>query len=151
MKGRHGKHLKRLSLGPSEDVELWFADTLSGWLLHTCNVVQCHPPEGFNYTSHNLRKGDVSASHAIGARLTDIRCAGGWSTNSNVLEARYVDFAMLPTPAARLFFGYQCKGAPHEGCLATSPTLRVFKPAHFSGSLSPRGCSSSKWSLRGSK
>ncbi len=68
------------------------------------------------YTSHSLRKGAASAAYAIGARLADIRYAGGWSTNSNILEAKYTDFAMLPTPAARLFFGYLCKGTPHEGC-----------------------------------
>ncbi len=74
------------------------------------------PPEGFSWTSHNLRKGVASASNAIGARLTDIRYAGGWSTNSTVLEAKYINFAMLPTPATRLFFGYLCKNAPSEGC-----------------------------------
>jgi len=81
-----------------------------------CNDVQCHPPEGFSWTSHNLRKGVAFAANAIGVRLTDIRYVGGWSTNSTVLEAKNIDFAMLPTPAARLFFGYVCKGAPHDGC-----------------------------------
>ena len=78
--------------------------------------MQCHPSEGFSSTSHSLRKGDASTANAIGVRLTDIRYAGGWSTISTVLEAKYIDFAMLPTPAARLFFGYMCKGAQHEGC-----------------------------------
>ena len=44
MEGRHGKRLRLWSLGPSEDTTLWSADTLSGWLLDACNVVQCHPP-----------------------------------------------------------------------------------------------------------
>ena len=79
--------------------------------------MQCHPPpEGFTWTSHNLRKGSASVANAIGVHLTDIRYAGGWSTNSTVMEAKYIDFAMLPTTAARLFFGYMCKGAPYEGC-----------------------------------
>jgi hypothetical protein len=116
MKGRNGQRSRRWSLGPSEDTALWSADTVSGWLLLACNVVQCHPPEGFSWTSHSLRKGAASAANAIGVRLTDIRYAGGWSTNSTVLEAKYIDFAMLPTPAARLFFGYLCKGPTHEGC-----------------------------------
>jgi hypothetical protein len=72
--------------------------------------------EGFGWTSHNLRKGATSAANAIGVHLTDIRYVGGWSTSSTVLEAKYIDFAMLPTPANRIFFGYLCKGAPHEGC-----------------------------------
>ena len=116
MKGRNGKRLRRWALFPPDDKALWSADTVSGWLLQACNAVKCQPPEGFCWTSHSLRKGAASAANAIGVRLTDIRYAGGWSTNSTVLEAKYIDFAMLPTPAARLFFGYLCKGAPSEGC-----------------------------------
>ncbi len=70
------------------------------------------PPEGFGWTSHILRKGTASAATAIGVRLTDIRYVGGWSTNSTVLEAKYIGFAMLPTRAAHLFFGYLRKDAP---------------------------------------
>ncbi len=33
MEGRHGKRLRRWSLGPSKDKALWSADTLSSWLL----------------------------------------------------------------------------------------------------------------------
>ncbi len=79
-----------------------------------CNIVPA--PEGVRWTSHNLRKGAASGANAIGARLTEIRYVDGWSTNSTVLEAKYIDFAMMPTPAARLFFGYLCKGTPREGC-----------------------------------
>ena len=116
MKKRKGPPLRRWALSPAEDLELWSADTVSGWLLEACKAVDCHPPEGFSWTSHSLRKGAASAANAIGARLTDIRYAGGWSTNSTVLEAKYIDFAMLPTPAARLFFGYLCKNALLEDC-----------------------------------
>ncbi len=73
-------------------------------------------PEGFSWTSQNLRKGTASTANAVGACFTDIRYVGGWSTNSIVMEAKYIDFAMLPTPAARLFLGYLCKGAPCESC-----------------------------------
>jgi len=116
MKGRQGQRLRRWCLCPSEDTTLWSADTVSGWLLLTCNAVQCHPPEGFSWTSHNLRKVAASAANAIGVRLTDIRYVGGWSINSTLPEAKYIDFATLPTPAARLFFGYLLKGTPSEGC-----------------------------------
>ncbi len=87
-----------------------------GYSWHAMLCSATPPPEGFSWTSHSLRKGVASAANAIGVRLTDIRYAGGWSTNSTVLEAKYIDFAMLPTPAARLFFGYLCKGPTHEGC-----------------------------------
>ena len=103
-------------MGPSEDVELWSTDTVTGWLHEAREVVKCQHYEGFSRTSHNLRKGVASAAIAIGARLPDIRYVGKWSTNSTVLEATYIDFTMLPTPAARLFFGHLCKGAPYKGC-----------------------------------
>ena len=66
--------------------------------------------------SQSLRKGAASAANAIGARLTGIRYVGGLSTNSTILEAKYIDFAMLPTPAARVLFGYLRKDAPSEDC-----------------------------------
>ncbi len=50
--------------------------------------------------------------YAIGANLTDIRYAGGWSTNSTVLEAKYIDFTMRPSLAAWIFFGYLYRGTP---------------------------------------
>ncbi len=81
--------------------------------------LKIHPTKGRFIpivTSRSLRKGATFAANAIGARLPDIRYVGGWSTNSTVLEAKYIDFAMLPTPAARLFFSYLCKGSPHECC-----------------------------------
>ena len=115
MNGCQGQRLRRRALGPSEDTALWTADTVYGWLLLACNDVRCHLPEGFSWTSHNLRKGTASAANANGVRFTDIRYVGGWSTSYTVLEAKYIDFAMLPPLAARLFFGYMCKGAPHEG------------------------------------
>jgi len=117
LKGRHGNRHRRWALGPSEDLELWSADTITGWLIEACKGVRCQPPEGFSWTSHKLRKGAAFVANAFGTRQTDIRYVGGWTTNSTVLESKYIDFAMLPTPAARLFFGYRlCKGAPHEGC-----------------------------------
>jgi hypothetical protein len=115
MRGLLGQRLRRWSLTPQEDLERWSADTLSGWLRAAYQAVRRSPPEGFAWTSHSLRKGSASAANAIGARLTDIRFMGGWSTNSSVLEAKYIDFAMQPTPAARLFFGYLCKAGLYEG------------------------------------
>jgi hypothetical protein len=71
------------------------------------------PPDGFSWTSHSLRKGAASAAYAIGARLTDIRYAGGWSTNSTVLASKYIDFTMQPSPEARMFFEFLIKGPLH--------------------------------------
>jgi len=71
---------------------------------------QCLTPAGFYWTSHSLRKGAASAAYAIGARLTHIRYVGGWSTNSKVFEAKYIDFTMRPSLAAWIFFGYLYRG-----------------------------------------
>jgi hypothetical protein len=54
----------------------------------------------FDWTSQSLRKGVASAAYAIGARLTDVHYARGWSTNSTVLKAKYIDFTLIPSLAA---------------------------------------------------
>ncbi len=51
------------------------------------------------------RKGAASVAYAIKVRLTDIGYAGGWYTSSTLLESKYVNFTMMPTKAALLFFG----------------------------------------------
>jgi len=91
---------------------MWSSLTLTDWLHAAYTTAGHSSPEGFSWTSHNLRKGAASAANAIGARLTDIRYQGGWATNSNVLEAKYIEFTMKPFAAARLYFGYLCKGNP---------------------------------------
>ncbi len=100
-----GQRTRRWAITLAEDRELWSADSLYGWLKAAYTAAKCLPPEGFAWTSHSLRKGAASDAHAIGARLTDIRYAGGWPTNSTVLEAKYIDFAMQPSPAAWIFSG----------------------------------------------
>jgi hypothetical protein len=94
------------ALTPAEKEERWSAETMTGWLRAAYTAVNHQPPPGFSWTSHSLRKGAASASYALGARLTSIRYMGGWSTTSTVLESKYIDFAMRPSAAARLFFGY---------------------------------------------
>ena len=68
---------RRWALAPAEETKLWTANTLSGWLTTTYTTSLCLRPAGFAWTSHNLRKGAASAAYTIGARLTDIRYAGG--------------------------------------------------------------------------
>jgi hypothetical protein len=48
LKGRRGKRLRCWALGPSEDLELWSADTITGWLHEACEAVKCQTPEGFS-------------------------------------------------------------------------------------------------------
>jgi hypothetical protein len=110
----NGLRSSRWSLSPEEDLERWSADTLTVWLQAAYTAAHHQPPTGFSGTSHSLRKGAASAANAIGARFTDFRNAGGWSTNSTVLESKYIDFTMQPSEEVLLFFGFLLKSAPHE-------------------------------------
>ncbi len=104
---------RRWALTHAEDKAPWTASTLTTWLHDAFTKAGHEPPPGLCWTSHILRKGAASAAYAIKVRLSDIRYAGGWSTNSTVLESKYVDFiTMRPTKAALLFFGYQKKDSP---------------------------------------
>ena len=103
---------RRWALNHAEDKAPWTASTLTVWLQTAYTTAGHEPPPGFCWTSHSLRKGAASAAYAIRVRLDDIRYAGGWSTKSTVLEAKYVDFTMKPTKAALLFFGYMKKDCP---------------------------------------
>ena len=94
-----GPRARRWALASAEETELWTGNTLSGWLTTAYTTALCLPPACFAWTSHNLRKVVASATYAIGAKLTDIRYAGGWSTNSTVLEAKYIDFTTRSSPA----------------------------------------------------
>jgi hypothetical protein len=114
--GKMGQRRHRWALSPAEDKEQWSSYTLSGWLSAAFTAASQRPPEGFAWTSHSLRKGSASAANAIGVQLPDIRYTGGWSTNSNVLEEKYIDFSMQPTPAAWIFFGWLHKGGPSGDC-----------------------------------
>jgi hypothetical protein len=42
-----GKRTRRRALSPAKDIELWTADTLSGWLSTAYNATHCLPPAGF--------------------------------------------------------------------------------------------------------
>jgi hypothetical protein len=43
MEGRLKTRQRRWALGPYEDLALWSAVTVSGWLLEACNIVKCTP------------------------------------------------------------------------------------------------------------
>jgi hypothetical protein len=103
----------RWAISAEEDGCEWTASTSTIWLPSIC------------WTSHSLRKGVASAANAIKVHLNDIRYAGGWSTNSTVLEAKYIDFSMPPSKAAYIFFGHLKRDTPFEtgGRNSSSPLL----------------------------
>ena len=101
-----GRFKRRWALSPSDDTAPWTATTVGDWLELAYQSCDLSPPGGFSWLSHSLRKGAASAAHAILVPLTTIRFMGGWATTSNVLEAKYIDYAMRASPAAFLFFGH---------------------------------------------
>ena len=104
-----GQRNRRWALSHAEDKEQM---VLSGWLEAAYTTTLHRPPKGFAWTSHSLRKGSASAANAIGVQLPAIRYTGEWSTHTTVLEKKYIDFSMQPTPAAWIFFGWRHKGGP---------------------------------------
>ena len=105
---------RRWALNNDEDRCKWTANESTRWLQAAYKAVGHYPPPGFSWTSHSLRKGAASAANAIKISLNDIRYAGGWSTNSTVLEAKYIDFAMAPSEAAYVFFGHMKRDTPQD-------------------------------------
>jgi hypothetical protein len=106
------KGTMRWAMIQDEENCVWTASTSTQWLQLAFEATGNNPPKGFSWTSHNLRKGAASAANAIKVPLDDIRYSGGWSTNSTVLEAKYIDFAMAPSKAAYIFFGHLKRDKP---------------------------------------
>lgn len=90
---------------PSDAASRWTSATQTSWLTAAVQAVNCHPPAGFSWSSHSLRKGAASAAHAIGVPLEKIRYMGGWSKTSMVV-LDYIDPTMQASEAAVLFFGH---------------------------------------------
>eukprot|EP00873_Tetraselmis_striata_P015665 jgi/Tetstr1/435929/TSEL_024811.t1 len=53
-------------------------------------MLEEHPPLGFVWTSHSLRKGAATAAYAIGAVLQKIKHFGGWAEWSNVCKEAWM-------------------------------------------------------------
>ena len=69
------------------------------------------PRRGFARPPTNLRKRVASVAYVIKVRLTDIRYARGWSTNSTAMESKDVDFTTRPAKVTLMFFGHLKKDA----------------------------------------
>jgi hypothetical protein len=98
------KRAMRWTLTAKEDKSKWTATTNTEWLQLALKATNHSPTTCFSWTSHSLRKGAASAANAIKVPINDIHYAGGWSTNSTVLESKYMDFAMAPSKAAYMIF-----------------------------------------------
>lgn len=77
---------------------------VSSWLRTACQAVQAEPPAGEKWTGQSLRSGGASASLSIGVDMFFIMKHGHWKTHAAV--QRYLQFLVLPSDAAYLFFGW---------------------------------------------
>jgi hypothetical protein len=112
---RRGKMpARRWTMTKMEHEMKWMASTSTEWLQAVLKAAGHSPPPRFRWTSHSLGKGGVSTTNAIKVPLNDIRYAGGWSTSSTDLEAKYIDLAMPPSKAAYIFFGHFKRDTPAE-------------------------------------
>jgi len=103
---------RRWATAMKEEKHLWSATTSTKWLQLAYKATGNIPPKSFSWTSHSLRKGAASAANSIKVPLNEIRYSGGWSTNSNILDAKYIDIAMAPSKAAYIFFGHLKRDKP---------------------------------------
>jgi hypothetical protein len=87
----------RLAINTTKKHDKWTANTLTRWLTEVTSAMQERPPNGFNWTSHSLRKGAAPTAYNVGVTLQEIKYFGGWSTESNV----NVDYNDLTVPTRR--------------------------------------------------
>eukprot|EP00873_Tetraselmis_striata_P036552 jgi/Tetstr1/456816/TSEL_043490.t1 len=73
---------------------LRLAETLHSLQL-VAHMLEEHPPPGFVWTSHSLRKGAATAAYAIGVVLQKIKHFGGWAQLSSVV-LDYINPTALP-------------------------------------------------------
>eukprot|EP00873_Tetraselmis_striata_P006694 jgi/Tetstr1/426958/TSEL_017171.t1 len=83
---------------------LRLAETLH-WLQLVAHMLEEHPPPGFVWTSHFLRKGAATAAYAIGVVLQKIKHFGCWAQLSSVV-LDYINPTALPCAASWQLFGW---------------------------------------------
>eukprot|EP00873_Tetraselmis_striata_P000837 jgi/Tetstr1/421101/TSEL_012145.t1 len=63
------------------------------------HMLEEHPPPGFVWTSHSLRKGAATAAYAVGVVMQKIKHFGGWAELSSVV-LDYINPTALPCAAS---------------------------------------------------
>eukprot|EP00873_Tetraselmis_striata_P001415 jgi/Tetstr1/421679/TSEL_012618.t1 len=76
-------------------------DLISKLVAH---MLEEHPPPGFLWTSHSLRKGAATAAYAIGVLLLKIKHFNEWAHLSSVV-LDYINPTALPCAASWQLFG----------------------------------------------
>eukprot|EP00873_Tetraselmis_striata_P036461 jgi/Tetstr1/456725/TSEL_043422.t1 len=63
----------RWAVTHDEPAASWTSATVTNWLQLVAHMLEEHPPPGFVWTSHSLRKGAATAAYAIGVVLQKIK------------------------------------------------------------------------------
>eukprot|EP00873_Tetraselmis_striata_P040771 jgi/Tetstr1/461035/TSEL_006185.t1 len=115
--GQRGLLAARWAVTHDEPAASWTSATVTDWLKLVAHMLEEHPPPGFVWTSHSLRKGAAIAAYAIGVVLQKIKHFGGWAQLSSVV-LDYINSTALPCAASWQLFGWLTPwgGPPATGC-----------------------------------
>eukprot|EP00873_Tetraselmis_striata_P012256 jgi/Tetstr1/432520/TSEL_021893.t1 len=102
--GQRGLPAARWAVTHDEPAASWTSATVTDWLQLVAHMLEEHPPPGFVWTSHSLRKGAATAAYAIGVVLQKIKHFGGWAQLSSVV-LDYINPTALPSAASWQLFG----------------------------------------------
>eukprot|EP00873_Tetraselmis_striata_P018029 jgi/Tetstr1/438293/TSEL_026860.t1 len=98
--GQRGLPAARWAVTHDQPAASWTSATVTDWLQLVAHILEEHPPPGFVWTSHSLRKGAATAAYAIGVVLQKIKHFGGWAQLSSVV-LDYINPTALPWAHAR--------------------------------------------------
>eukprot|EP00873_Tetraselmis_striata_P012638 jgi/Tetstr1/432902/TSEL_002344.t1 len=107
----------RWAVTHDEPAASWTSATVTDWLQLVAHMSEEHPPPGFVWTSHSLRKGAATAAYAIGVVLQKNKHFGGWAQSSSVVLDN-INPTALPCAASWQLFGWLTPwgGPPATGC-----------------------------------
>eukprot|EP00873_Tetraselmis_striata_P013662 jgi/Tetstr1/433926/TSEL_023103.t1 len=103
--GQRGLPAARWVVTHDEPAASWTSATVTDWLQLVAHMLEEHPPPGFVWTSHSLRKGAATAAYAIGVVLQKIKHFGGWAQLSSIV-LDYINPTALPCAASWQLFGW---------------------------------------------
>eukprot|EP00873_Tetraselmis_striata_P035161 jgi/Tetstr1/455425/TSEL_042257.t1 len=134
--GQRGLPAARLAVTHDEPAASWTSATVTYWLQLVAHMLEEHPPPGFVWTSHSLRKGAATAAYAIGVVLQKIKHFGGWAQLSGVV-LEYINPTALPCAASWQPFGWLTPwgGPPATRCPPMDGMMANAAPQWLNGHI----------------
>eukprot|EP00873_Tetraselmis_striata_P042439 jgi/Tetstr1/462703/TSEL_007668.t1 len=126
----------RWAVTHDEPAASWTSATVTDWLQLVAHMLEEHPPPGFVWTSHSLRKGAATAAYAIGVVLQKIKHFGGWALSPSVV-LDYINPTALPCAASWQLFGWLTPwgGPPATGCPPMGGMMATAAPQWLNGHI----------------